>query len=102
MRARPSMRILALASTLALASVPGCGSKIDGTYADSTGMATVTFKPNGKATFKTIAGTQDDVDYTVDGDKVTLKIAGSDVTLTRTSDGSLTMAGTGAALKKKG
>jgi hypothetical protein len=93
---RKAVMGLVLASSLVL--VAGCGKSVSGKYTDDTGIYSVEFKSDGKATV-TIGGTAIDATYTVDGKNVSVK-AGPDVkAFTINDDGSLS--GGGDTLKKK-
>lgn len=64
----------------------GC-NKMSGKYSDSSGMLVVEFK-SSKA-YVTTAGVTTEMDYDVDGDKVTLHNPQGNLVLTKNSDGSL-------------
>ncbi|HEX3355342.1 MAG TPA: hypothetical protein VHS31_00070 [Tepidisphaeraceae bacterium] len=69
--------------------ITGCGSKIDGKYIGAGNMVTIELK-SGKATITdSSAGTTETDDYTVDGDKITIKAKQGDLLLTRMQDGTL-------------
>ena len=83
-------RLLVATTILWLATSIGCGSKVKGKYvADGGGMA-VEFK-SGKAILTSATGESETDDYTVDGDKITIKSvkAGGDIPFTLMQDGSL-------------
>jgi hypothetical protein len=70
-------------------SVIGCGSKVSGKYADPTGTMSADFK-SGKVSLAMGGQPVEEDDYTVDGDKVTVKNKnGENVVFTIASDGSL-------------
>lgn len=83
---------------LSLVLISGC-NKMSGKYSDSSGMLSVEFK-SSKA-YVTTAGTTQEVDYDVDGDKVTLKNPQGNLVLTKNSDGSLTGGPLGEKLTKQ-
>jgi hypothetical protein len=71
------------------ACLSGCGSKIEGKWIGAGNMVTIELK-SGKATISdTQAGTTEAADYTVDGDKVTVKSKQGDIVLTYMQDGTL-------------
>ena len=72
---------------LALFTMTGCAPKLDGKYEDKQGIMSVEFK-SGKAYVNTLGG-ETEVEYEVNGDKITLKNQAANVVLTRNSDGSL-------------
>jgi hypothetical protein len=66
-----------------------CGSSVDGTYQDPTGMLTVELK-RGKASARVpFSEEAQEGTYKVDGDKVTIEIDGDALEFTRNHDGSL-------------
>ncbi|MGD1277613.1 MAG: hypothetical protein ABR964_10370 [Tepidisphaeraceae bacterium] len=86
---RPALRSALLASFLAIASftVIGCGSKPSGRYEADNGMAGIEFK-SGKAYLISAVG-QTECDYTISGDKITIKNSGQEMVVTYNKDGTL-------------
>ena len=69
-------------------ALSACSSKIDGTFADQVGMTSYTFKSGGKA-YVSVMGTEVEVDYVVDGNKIKLTTPQGNMILTALDDGSL-------------
>ena len=66
-----------------------CGSKLDGTYADESGMMNYTFKSNGKVS-QSAMGTEVEMNYEVDGNKIkVLMPQGVSMVMTLQDDGSI-------------
>jgi len=81
-------RLLAVGMIACLgASIAGCGKKVDGKYVAEGGIASIEFK-SGKAIL-TSAGISETDDYTIDGDKITVKSKAGDLLFTIMQDGSL-------------
>lgn len=70
-----------------LALLAACGSGINGTYADSTGM--MKFKFEGDKVTQSAMGIQVEMKYEVDGDKVKILNPQGTLVMTRQSDGSI-------------
>jgi len=87
--AHSALRSAFLVSSLAIASftVIGCGSKPSGKYVADTGMAGIEFK-SGKAYLNTPVG-QEECDYTISGDKITLKEGDQNMVVTYNKDDTL-------------
>jgi hypothetical protein len=69
-------------------AVAGCGSKPDGKYSDPSGTMSIEFK-SGKAIVSTM-GNPETCDYTMDGDKITVKSAsGQALVFTLMKDGTI-------------
>jgi len=93
---RRAFLVLMIAATPAI--LCGCG-KMSGKYKDASGLMTLEFK--GSKVAVTIGGTTSEVDYTVDGDKITVHGPnGTAYDFTRSSDGSLS-GGQGMKLTKE-
>ncbi len=76
---------------IAVLLLSGCGSKIDGTYTDSSRTVTYTFKSNGTVLMSTM-GTEVELKYEVDGDKIKIQTApqgSASLVLTLLDDGSI-------------
>ncbi len=85
------MRRLAVSGLAALALaalLAGCGSGIQGTYADEFGITRMTFKRDGTVV-QSAMGTEVEMEYEVDGDKVRLKTPMGALLLTRVDDDTL-------------
>lgn len=84
---KPGKTLVVLLAALILAA---CGSSngISGTYTNKNGMS-IKFE-SGKAYMTSFIGTTTESDYTVDGDKIILKMSGGPgMVLTRNKDGSI-------------
>ena len=70
--------------------VVGCGKSVSGKYVSTNGQISIVFD-HGKATVEGLTGGSDSDDYTMDGDKITIKTGAGlgSVVLTQNSDGSL-------------
>jgi hypothetical protein len=66
----------------------GCGSKLDGTYADDSGMTRYEFNPSGKVT-QTTMGVQMEMHYKVEGKSVKIVTPQATLVLTLLDDGSI-------------
>jgi len=77
---------------IAVLLLSGCGSKIDGTYTDSSRTVTYTFKSNGTVLMSTM-GTEVELKYEVDGDKIKIQTGApqgsASLVLTLLDDGSI-------------
>jgi hypothetical protein len=84
-------RKLLLVSFIVSAVAVGCGSKLQGTYTDSTGAFVLVLKSGNQATFS-FSGQSGACTYQSDGQKVNLTCEGQAgaLPLTIQSDGSLT------------
>jgi len=80
------MRKLLLVFAVLLLSA--CGSKVDGTYSDPSGIMSYTFNSNGKMIQSTM-GVQVEMKYEVEGDKVKLITPGGNLILSLLDDGSI-------------
>lgn len=77
-----------------------CGSGLDGTYSDQSGMMRYRFESSGKV-YAEAMGMESELKYTVDGDKVKIEVpGGGNMIFTKAKDGSL-KGPMGIALKKK-
>lgn len=65
------MRTILALMTLTL--LTACGPKLEGTYADKLGLAEYEFRSGGKLYLRTL-GTESELKYTVNGDKVTIEL----------------------------
>ena len=80
---------------LAVLLLSGCGSKLDGTYCDGSGMLCYTFKSNGtvlmSTNMKSVGGGVNEVEmkYVVDGDKIKILAGPLTSILTILKDGSI-------------
>ena len=81
------MKTLLLILTLLLAA---CGSNIEGTYSDKFGLVDYEFRSGGKVYMRTL-GTETEMKYSVDGDKVTIELpqGGGNQVFTRLENGHL-------------
>ncbi len=67
-----------------------CGSKLDGTYADDSGLINYTFESNGKVTQSTLGTYEVEMNYEVEGNKIKILIPQEDsLVLTLQDDGSI-------------
>ena len=69
-------------------AIGGCHSKPEGKYVGAGGMAAIEFKGD-KAILTSPTGGSETDDYTVDGDKITIKSKAGDLSFTLMKDGSL-------------
>jgi len=83
-------RIMVAGLIVLAAGLTACSKGIDGKYVMQGGIATIEFK-NGKATLTSEMGGKqvETVDYTQEGDKITVKAKEGDLVLTLTKDGNL-------------
>lgn len=92
-------KIIKRASILAsLALLAACGSGINGTYADSTGIMELKFE--GDKVTQSTMGIQLEMKYEVDGDKIKVINPQGTLVMTRQSDGSI-LGPLGIVLTKK-
>jgi hypothetical protein len=104
MRRSLTKHVITLAVMLGLlSSATGCGSKVNGKYSGMLGAVTIEFK-SGKAivTATTLGNTSSETDdYTVDGDRVTVKSTtkDGDMVFTIQKDGTLQEATLGTFTK---
>lgn len=78
-------RILLLLFLLLLS---GCGLDLDGTYVDSMGLTSYTFKSGGKA-YVGAMGLESEISYEVDDDRIRLTTSGGGIILRLMKDGTL-------------
>ncbi len=91
--------LLAVCASFALFGCSHLSGKYEAT-GDAAGAASLEFRSGSKA-YMTLLGNTVETEYTVDGDKITLKnINGSNMVLTEQKDGTLT-GPLGMVLKKK-
>lgn len=85
-------RALICALALFLSACTGgailAGSKVEGTYQNAQGNASIEFMSGGKAHFS-LYGAGTDGKYKVEGDKLTLVVEGETIVFTINADGSL-------------
>lgn len=72
----------------ALAALTACGSGLEGTYRDETGMMTYTFKSDGTM-YQTVMGTEMEVPYEMDGEKILIGGPEGRMVMTLLDDGSI-------------
>ena len=77
----------------------GCGSKLNGTYTNPSGIAMLELKSGGKATMG-LGGETRDCTYTEDGKQVRLSCAGDKISLRINDDGSLFAPGFAGVMRK--
>lgn len=77
-----------IGAALALLLLSACGSRLDGTYTDPMGISTYTFKSGGKVSVVTM-GTEVELDYKVEDNKVKLITPQGALVLTLLDDGSI-------------
>jgi len=95
-------RIVLIAALLvAIPTIGSCAPKMEGTYTNANGMATLDLKSGGKAAL-TLMGETESCTYKVNGDKVMLDCSpkGEKVDFTIHDDGSLTGPGFIGSMKK--
>ena len=78
-------RILLICAVLLLAA---CGSGIEGTYTDPTGVAKYEFESGGKV-YMSLLGVKVEQKYEVDGNHIKIMTSSGTQILTRLDDGSL-------------
>jgi len=71
-----------------IVSLTACGSGLNGTYTDASGMVSYTFRPGGKVTM-TAMGVETETDYTVEGRKVKIGSPQGALVMTILDDGSI-------------
>lgn len=88
-------------ATFAVALVlTACGSGINGTYSDDSGMVSYQFESGGKMYTKAM-GMESELRYSVDGDRVKIEVpGGGNMIMTLNKDGTL-KGPMGMVLKKK-
>ena len=88
--AKPMTRsVLRLTALLTMLALNACGAKIEGTYADPTGLTKYEFQSGGKV-YVSLLGTKTELKYEIDGKNVKIMTAGgSNQVLTLLEDGSL-------------
>jgi hypothetical protein len=95
------IRTALLALLLATLLLAACGGGLNGTYTDSMGVASYTFKSGGKVEMSAM-GASVEMPYEVDGNKVKIKLPGGAAqVLTINPDGSIAGPG-GIKLTRKG
>jgi hypothetical protein len=93
----PTMRICLLISMLAL--LGACGAKLEGSYADPTGMAKYDFRSGGKV-YVSLLGITTEHKYEIDGKHVKILLSAGTQILDIEDDGSL-LGPLGIELKKR-
>lgn len=73
---------------IACVLLSACGSPVEGTYSDAMGLTSYTFKDDGKVYVSTM-GTETELSYSVEDDKVTIGGPDTNVVLTLKDDGTL-------------
>lgn len=96
--ARKAIAILIVGSFI-LVTIACAGSSIQGTYTNTTGLATLEISSGGKATFF-MMGESKVCTYKVDGNKLTLDCQGDKLEFNIHEDGSLTGPGFIGIMKK--
>ncbi len=86
-------------SLAALLLLAACGPRIEGVYADPTGLTKYEFTSGGKVYMSTL-GTLTELKYEVDGRNVTVHVGSANQVLTVLEDGSL-QGPLGITLKKQ-
>ena len=89
---------LAVGAVLAALTI-ACGSKLNGTYTNPSGIAMLELKSGGKATMG-LGGETRDCTYTEDGKQVPLACAGDRISLRINDDGSLFAPGFAGVMRK--
>jgi hypothetical protein len=79
------LRLCALSACLLLAA---CGAKMEGTYADPTGLSKYEFEPSGKV-YVSLLGVRSEMKYEVDGKHVKITGTSSTFVLVKLDDGAL-------------
>ncbi len=82
-----------------LAVLAACGSKLNGTYSNSSGIVMLELKSGGKATMG-VGGETRDCSYAEEGKQVRLTCAGDRIALRVNDDGSLWAPGFVGLMKK--
>lgn len=73
---------------IAVLLLSACGSNVEGTYSDKMGITSYTFDSGDKVLMSTM-GTEVEMNYEVDGDKVKLATPQGNLVLTLLEDGSI-------------
>lgn len=73
---------------LILALLAACGAKLEGTYADPSGIAKYDFQSSGKV-YVSLLGVTTEQKYEIDGKQVRILLSGGTLILTMQEDGSL-------------
>src|SRR5215468_11593511 len=94
---RGALRLAGMAGLSAL--TVACGSKLDGTYTNPSGIVMLELKSGGKATMG-LGGETRDCTYTEDGKQVRLACAGDRISLRINDDGSLFAPGFAGVMRK--
>jgi hypothetical protein len=82
-------RIASVSLVVAVAvCLVGCKPKFEGKYVGAANMLTIEFK-SGKATLTDGSAPPEVDDYTIDGDKITVKAKSGDIPFTLMQDGTL-------------
>lgn len=81
-------RWLAWRLGLLAALLSACSAGLDGTYADGVGLTRYTFRSDGTVTLR-MMGTEVEMPYAVEGDKIKVGPPDNRLVLTRRPDGSL-------------
>ena len=79
--------------------VAACGSKLNGTYTNASGIVMLELKSGGKATMG-VGGETKDCTYSEDGKQIHLTCAGDRIALRVNDDGSLWAPGFVGVMKK--
>jgi len=89
----------AVALFVLLLLLAACGSRLEGTYSNSTGLALIELKSGGKATVS-LLGQVADCTYTVNGKQLQVTCAGDKAVYRINDDGSLIGPGLIGVMKK--
>jgi hypothetical protein len=81
-------RKISMAILFSILCVSGCGKSVSGTYVNPETQMSIELKSGGKASL-TLAGMTHEGDYTVDGNKLTIKSNGDATTFLINDDGSI-------------
>jgi len=73
---------------VAALSFAACGSKLDGTYTDETGIVTLSFKSNGKVS-QSVMGMETEWNYEVEENKIKVLMPQGTMVWTLQDDGSI-------------
>jgi hypothetical protein len=82
------LRKICLVLVFGVLCISGCGKSISGTYVNPETQMSIEFKSGGKASL-TLAGMTHEGDYTIDGNKLTIKSSGDTTTFIINDDGSI-------------
>lgn len=85
------IRSILLALVLSVAGLAACGGGFEGTYADEMGVVSYTFKSDGTVTVTGPFGSEVEMEYEKDGDRVLVGSGGARQVLDILEDGSLDM-----------